>query len=57
MDTAIIWSMYYANIVGMQMHPGALRSALPDLYQAAKMADEMLSHYKERYPCQSQPQQ
>lgn len=61
MPASQLWAMFFASVVGMAQHPGNLaRFTVAD---AARLADEMVFHYYERFggaqcqPGQSAPQQ
>lgn len=50
MDEQVVWSMFYANLVAMAFHPGALRDkGAPDLDWLAEVADSMLERWRIRY--------
>jgi len=51
MDPEAAWTMYFATIFGMSLHPGTTRDgAKPKtVEEAAKLADDMLTEHLKRW--------
>lgn len=50
MDESAVWAIIFANLVGMQMHPGQGKNGpMPSYQELALLADKALAFWKIRY--------